>query len=187
MAGLTFAIHTTFTEHTMPEPKTKLNDASVSGFLSKIADPRLREDCFMVVDIMQSAAKAEPRMWGSSIIGFGEHTIQYAGGREAKWMLTGFAPRKQNIALYTGSEFPEHDELLAELGTHACGKGCLYIKRLSDIHLPTLKKLVNASVKHRLNASKTAKATAAPDAKSKASTKVKAKSKSKIRSHSHKS
>ncbi len=63
-------------------------------------------------------------MWGSSIIGFGEHTIKYAGGREAKWMLTGFAPRKQNIALYTGSEFPEHDDLLGKLGTHSCGKGC---------------------------------------------------------------
>jgi hypothetical protein len=106
MAGLTAAIHTTFTEHTMPEPKTKLNDASVSGFLSKIADPRLREDCFMVVDIMQSAAKAEPRMWGSSIIGFGEHTIQYAGGREAKWMLTGFAPRKRTSHFIPAANFP---------------------------------------------------------------------------------
>lgn len=99
---------------------------------------------------MQSAAKAAPRMWGSSIIGFGEHNIVYAGGRQSTWMLIGFAPRKQNIALYIGSSFPEHDELLTTLSKHSTGKGCLYIKKLSDVHLPTLEKLVGASVKHKL-------------------------------------
>jgi hypothetical protein len=68
-------------------------------------------------------------------------------------MATGFSPRKQNITLYIGSSFPEHDELLAQLGTHSCGKGCLYIKKLSDVHLPTLKKLVSASVRHKLKPS----------------------------------
>jgi hypothetical protein len=123
-------------------------------------------------------------MWGSAIIGFGEHTIQYAGGREAKWMLTGFAPRKQNITLYTGSEFPEHDALLAQLGTHSSGKGCLYIKRLSDIHLPTLKKLVNASVQHRLKMSAGSKAAAKSNSKPGAPTKAKSKSSSKARAGS---
>jgi Domain of unknown function (DU1801) len=138
----------------MPGPKTKLNDLSVSGFLNKIPNQQLREDCLAVVDIMESATRAEARMWGSAIIGFGEHMVQYAGGREAKWMLIGFSPRKQNITLYIGSSFPEHDALLEELGPHSTGKGCLYIARLSDVHVPTLKKLVNASVKHKVASAK---------------------------------
>jgi hypothetical protein len=151
----------------MPEAKTKRNDASVSSFLNQISDPQLRQDCLSVVEIMQAAAKAEPRMWGSAIIGFGEHMVQYAGGREAKWMLIGFSPRKQNISLYIGSSFPEHDALLTELGPHSTGKGCLYIKRLSDVHVPTLKKLVNASVKHKV-ASARSNAGASSPAKTKA-------------------
>jgi hypothetical protein len=140
----------------MPEAKTKLNDASVSDFLNKIPDQQLRSDCHTLVEIMQSAANAAPRMWGSSIIGFGEHNIVYAGGRQSTWMMIGFAPRKQNIALYIGSSFPEHDRLLPSLGKHSTGKGCLYIKKLSDVHLPVLEKLVSASVRHKLKPSATA-------------------------------
>ena len=99
---------------------------------------------------MKSATEAEPRMWGSAIIGFGEYTMTYPNGREIPWMVIGFSPRKQNLTLYVGSSFPEHDDLLAELGKHSTGKGCLYIKRLSDVNIPTLKKMVTASVKHRL-------------------------------------
>jgi len=134
----------------MAEMKTKVNDTAVSDFLNKIADPQVRQDCHTVVDIMKSAAGAEPRMWGSAIIGFGEYTMTYPDGRSVPWMVVGFSPRKQNITLYTGSSFPEHDQLLAGLGKHSTGKGCLYIKRLSDVNIPTLQKLVNASVKHRL-------------------------------------
>jgi hypothetical protein len=134
----------------MAEMKTKLNDTSVSDFLNKIADPQVREDCNTVMDIMKSAAGAEPRMWGSAIIGFGEYTMTYPNGRSIPWMVIGFSPRKQNLTLYVGSSFPEHDQLLAGLGKHSTGKGCLYIKRLSDVNIPTLEKMVNASVKHRL-------------------------------------
>lgn len=158
----------------MAEAKTKLNDASVSDFLNKIADQQLRADCFAIVEIMQSAAKATPRMWGTSIIGFGEHNIVYSGGREAAWMLIGFSPRKQNITLYIGSSFPEHDALLRELGPHSTGKGCLYIKRLSDVRVPTLKKLVDASVKHKLKSS-----VAATSSKSKSHSKSSSLAKSK--------
>jgi hypothetical protein len=160
----------------MPEAKTKLNDASVSDFLNKIPDQQLRSDCYTLVNIMQSAANDAPRMWGSSIIGFGEHNIVYAGGRESTWMMIGFAPRKQNIALYIGSSFPEHDRLLPELGKHSTGKGCLYIKKLSDVHLPVLEQLVSASVRHKLKPSaaatsskKTPLSKASSVAKSKAS------------------
>lgn len=140
----------------MPEPKTKLSDESVSDFLNEIPDQQLRSDCYTLVEIMQSAANAAPRMWGSSIIGFGEHNIVYAGGRQSTWMMIGFAPRKQNIALYIGSSFPEHDGLLPSLGKHSTGKGCLYIKKLSDVHLPVLEKLVSASVRHKFKPSATA-------------------------------
>ena len=109
----------------MAEMKTKLNDTSVSDFLNKIADPQMREDCNTVMDIMKSAAGAEPRMWARDI-GFGEYTMTYPNGRAIPWMVIGFSPRKQNLTLYVGSSFPEHDQLLAGLGKHSTGKGCLY-------------------------------------------------------------
>jgi hypothetical protein len=130
----------------MAELKTKVNEASVADFLSAIPDAQAREDCRTITGIMQTATKAKPKMWGPSIVGFGEHRVVYAGGREADWMMMGFSPRKQNIVLYG---VHHDDELLAKLGKHSCGKGCLYIKRLEDVHLPTLKKLVITSVKRK--------------------------------------
>jgi hypothetical protein len=94
---------------------------------------------------MQKATKAPPRMWGTSIVGFGTLRYTYANGKDAEFMVTAFAPRKQNITLYLG-HLDEQRDLLEKLGTHSCGKGCLYIKRLSDVHLPTLTKLVKSSV-----------------------------------------
>jgi len=87
-------------------------------------------------------------MWGSSIVGFGDAHYKYASGREGDWMQVAFSPRKQNITLYLSSGFEGRDELLSQLGKHSCGKGCVYIKRLSEVHLPALKKLIHASVKH---------------------------------------
>jgi hypothetical protein len=132
----------------MAEIKTKRNDASVDDFLNAIEDEQVRKDCWTIVDIMQKATRAKPQMWGSSIVGFGNYHYKYASGREGDWMLTAFSPRKQNITLYIYGGFEGYDELMARLGKHSCGKSCVYIKRLSDVHLPTLKKLVNASVDH---------------------------------------
>jgi hypothetical protein len=132
----------------MVEPKTKLNNESVSRFLNSIKDDQVREDCWTIADIMQKATRAKPKMWGASIVGFGTYRCTYANGREADWMVTAFSPRKQNITLYLMGGFPQHDELMAALGKHSCGKSCVYIKRLSDVDVPTLKKLVNASAKH---------------------------------------
>ena len=129
----------------MPEVKTKLTAASVDDFLDAIENDQVRDDCRTIVGIMEKAAKAPPRMWGTSIVGFGTQRSTYASGREAEWMLTAFSPRKQNITLYLG-HLDEQRDLLDKLGTHSCGKGCLYIKRLSDVHLPTLTKLVKSSV-----------------------------------------
>jgi hypothetical protein len=100
--------------------------------------------------MMQKATKAAPKMWGPSIVGFGSLLYKYPNGREMDWMQIAFSPRKQNITLYIATEFEGRDELLAALGSHSCGKSCVYIKRLSDVHVPTLKKLINASVKHVL-------------------------------------
>jgi hypothetical protein len=99
---------------------------------------------------MQKATKAKPEMWGTSIVGFGRYKWRGAGGKEVEWMITAFAPRKTNLTLYLWPEFDDKNELLAKLGKHSCGKGCLYLKRLSDVHVPTLTKLINASVTHAL-------------------------------------
>jgi hypothetical protein len=96
---------------------------------------------------MKAATKSEPVMWGDSIVGFGSSHYVYASGREGDWMLTTFSPRKQNITLYFMTGFERYEELLAKLGKHSLGKGCLYIKRLSDVHRPTLEKLIQESVK----------------------------------------
>lgn len=134
----------------MAELKTKLNDASVDEFLDSIKDEQVRQDCRTIAGIMQKAAKAKPKMWGAGIVGFGSYRYRYASGREGDWMLTAFSPRKQNITLYIMGGFEQYDELMEQLGKHTCRKSCVYIKRLSDIHVPTLRKLVNASVKHML-------------------------------------
>jgi len=131
----------------MAEAKTKVNKASVDAFLSSIADDQVREDCRAIAGIMQQATKAKPEMWGSSIIGFGRHVYTGAGGRQAEWMKIAMSPRKRNITLYLWQQFEGRDDLLAALGTHTTGKGCVYIRRLSDVHVPTLKKLVTACVR----------------------------------------
>ena len=132
----------------MAELKTKVNKASVDKFLKSIKDEQKREDCYKILDIMKKATKAEPKMWGTSIVGFGSYHYKYASGREGEWMLTGFSPRKQNLTLYIMSGFDEYDGLLKKLGKHATGKSCLYIKRLEDVDTKVLKELVTKSVKH---------------------------------------
>lgn len=126
---------------------TKRTGRSVNEFLGTIKDERVREDCEVLVDIMRKATKFPPEMWGSNIVGFGSFQYKYASGRTLDWMLTAFSPRKQNITLYIMSGFDGYDALLEKLGKISCGKSCLYIRRLSDVHVPTLKKLVAASVK----------------------------------------
>jgi hypothetical protein len=132
----------------MAELKTKLTGESVKSFLDAIPDEQVRNDCREVARVMEAATKSKPRMWGK-IVGFGTSTIRYADGREADWMLIGFAPRAKTIALYIGSGGGAYDELKDRLGKHSGGgTSCLHIRKLSDVHAPTLKKLVQASVAH---------------------------------------
>jgi hypothetical protein len=100
------------------------------------------------VEIMREITGAEPVMWGSSIVGFGRYHYTYASGRSGDWFLTGFSPRKQNLTLYLATGFEPEDALLAKLGRHKTGKACLYVKRLEDINLATLRELVKRSVEH---------------------------------------
>lgn len=132
----------------MAEPKTQRNDASVEEFLDAVADDQKREDCLTLLEIMKQATGAEPEMWGDSIVGFGTYHYKYASGREGDWMQVGFAPRKQNLTLYIMAGFSRYEELMKSLGKHSTGKSCLYIKKLDDVDMPTLRKLVQESVDH---------------------------------------
>lgn len=132
----------------MADLKTKPTDASVHDFLQGVADDSRRQDCLTLLRIMQQAAGVEPRMWGSSMVGFGSYHYKYASGREGDWFLTGFAPRKQDLTLYIMAGFDRYAGLLANLGKYKTGKSCLYIKRLADVDLAVLQELVAASVQH---------------------------------------
>lgn len=131
----------------MAEAKTKPTKASVTQFLNKIPDAGRREDCFAVAKMMEEITGSKPVMWGPSIVGFGTYSYKYASGHEGDWPLAAFSPRKQDLTLYLMPGYEKREELLSQLGKHRTGKSCLYIKRLSDIHLPTLKKLIKISVK----------------------------------------
>ena len=132
----------------MAELKTKPNEQSVEVFINGIADEKKRRDSFTILELMRDVTQAEPVMWGDAIIGFGNYHYCYGSGREGDWFLTGFSPRKQNLTLYIMSGFEQYEELLQKLGKHSTGKSCLYIKRLEDIDLTTLRELVRLSVEH---------------------------------------
>ncbi len=131
----------------MPENKTKPTDTSVAQFLAAIPDEQRRQDCQTLVDLMSKAAGAGPKLWGSNIIGFGQYHYVYDSGREGDSMLVGFSPRKPALTLYVGAGSDEQQALLANLGKFKAGKGCLYIKQLEDVRLPTLKKIIAQGVK----------------------------------------
>ena len=133
----------------MAENKTKPTRASVEAFLNGLKDERVRRDTLSLLEVFKQVTKQEPQMWGSSIVGFGQYHYKYPSGREGDAPLTGFSPRKQNLTLYLMGGFDNYGELLGKLGKYTTGKGCLYIKTLSDVHLPTLKKLIRESAKYK--------------------------------------
>ena len=131
----------------MAELKTKKTKASVVAFLNKVADPQRRKDCQTVLDLMKQATGEEPKMWGDSIVGFGSYHYRGASGREGDWMIIGFSPRKTDLTLYIMAGFEKFESLMAKLGKYKTGKSCLYIKKLDDVEVPVLKKLIARSVK----------------------------------------
>jgi hypothetical protein len=138
----------------MAELKTKPTDSSVSGFLDAIKDDQRRQDCYTILALMQKATRAEPKMWGSSIVGFGDTHYTYASGREGDWFVAGFAPRKQNLSLYLMGGLESHAALLHKLGKHKTGKGCLYINKLQDVDMAILRKLIDQTVKQARKANR---------------------------------
>ena len=131
----------------MAEQKTKPTNQSVTDFLNKIPEPERRADCFEVARIMEEITGEKPTMWGPSIVGFGSYRYKYASGREGDWPMTSFSPRKKDLTLYIMMGFEKHADLMEKLGKHSHSKSCLYIKRLSDVHIPTLKKLIKIGLK----------------------------------------
>lgn len=134
----------------MAEIKTKPTDASVEDFINTVKDEQKRKDSFVILEMMKKASKEEPKMWGSSLIGFGN--IKYkspATGREVDWLRIGFSPRKANLSLYLSMNIKEHTATLKKLGKHKTGVGCLYITKLEDIDLKVLKGLIDVSLKKK--------------------------------------
>lgn len=133
----------------MTENKTKATAASVAEFVAAIDDEGNRRDAKALIDLMRSATGEKPKMWGPSIVGFGRHHYRYESGREGDAPLVGFSPRKAALVLYGAIGFPNAPELLSRLGKHTTGKGCLYIKRMSDINADVLKELIETSLAAR--------------------------------------
>jgi hypothetical protein len=134
----------------MPTAKLKTTPTknSVSAFLASVKEPARRKDCARIVALMRKATGAAPRMWGTSIVGFGTYRYKYASGREGDWMLTGFSPRKSDLTLYIMAGFDGYADLMKRLGKHKTGKSCLYIKKLDDVDTAVLTTLVERSVAH---------------------------------------
>jgi hypothetical protein len=126
----------------MTENKTKPTSISVTAFINAIADQTKRADAKAIVKLMQKATGEKPRMWGPSIIGFGSYHYTYESGREGDMPIVGFSPRKAAIVFYLGLGAGGSEKLLAKLGKHTTGKGCLYIKKLADVDQEVLEGLV---------------------------------------------
>lgn len=124
------------------ELKTKVNDADVIAFLNTIEEEAKKQDSFELLDLFTKLSGEEPKMWGSSIIGFGTYPYKYASGQEGEWFKIGFSPRKAKFSIYVMAGFDDLDEFLKDLGKHKIGKGCLYVNKLKDIKLELLEKLV---------------------------------------------
>lgn len=131
----------------MAELKTKATDSSAEDFLHQIKDEETRQDCLAIAKLMTQVTRAKPKMWGTSIIGFGTRRLRYPSGRELDWMVLGFSPRKGKITLYLPGSLEDQAPLLKKLGKHTVGKGCLYLKKLKDVDPKVLKDLLSQSVK----------------------------------------
>lgn len=130
----------------MAENKTQKNDASITDFINAVDHEGKREDAFKILAMMKQVTGEKPKMWGTSIIGYGDIHYKYASGREGDWFKCGFSPRKTKISMYLlGCDISKGQEILNRLGKHKTGKGCLYINKLADVNMEVLKELVKES------------------------------------------
>lgn len=131
----------------LAEVKTKPSIASVEDFINTITDEQKRKDSFVILEMMTKASGEEPKMWGSSLIGFGYVIVKSpATGREVEWFRLGFSPRKANLSLYLTGNIKQHAVALNKLGKHKTGVGCLYINKLEDININVLEEMIDASL-----------------------------------------
>jgi hypothetical protein len=130
----------------MAENKTKATELSVPAFISALTDETRRADAKALTKMMQSVTGEKPKMWGPSIVGFGSYHYTYESGREGDMPVVGFSPRKAATVVYGAIGFGDADALLATLGKHTTGKGCLYIKKLADVDAKVLEALVSKAV-----------------------------------------
>lgn len=131
----------------MAELKTQPTDQDVHEFLDGIADEKKRRDAYDVLALMQEVTGEAPRMWGESIVGFGQYHYKYKSGHTGTWPLVGFSPRKQNLTLYIMAGF-DHDDLMSRLGKYKTSVACLYLKKLADVDQDVLRELVQRCVEH---------------------------------------
>ena len=136
----------------MAEQKTKPTTASVEEFVNAIDDPKRRADCAALVALMKKITKCEPKMWGSSIVGFGDHHYRYESGHEGDTFVLGFSPRKAALTLYLCSGIDRFQDTLNQLGKHKTGKGCLYIRSLEDVDQTVLATLLKKAAAGLLKA-----------------------------------
>jgi len=133
--------------------KTTENRSSVEAFVNQNAIEGTRQDCAQLIEMMQEITGCPPKMWGAGIVGFDKYHYKYADGKTGEICLIGFSPRKQNLVLYITDDHERDADLLAKLGNIKTGKGCIYVKQLEDLHIPTLKQLIRRAVKARREAS----------------------------------
>ncbi len=130
----------------MPEQKTKPTAQTVESFINKVEREQVRDDCATLIKIMKKATGSSPKMWGPSIIGFGQYHYKYESGHEGYSCLAGFSPRKANLTIYVMPGSAKHVKLLAKLGKYKATKACLHIKKLEDVDIDVLQELVKNSV-----------------------------------------
>lgn len=130
----------------MAEMKTTQNNASVPAFLKSVENPKRREDAQTLKKLMDSITGWKAKMWGPSIVGYGQYHYKYESGREGNFFITGFSPRKQALTVYIMPGFSNYDDLMAKLGKHKTGRSCLYINKLDDVDFKVLETLIRKSI-----------------------------------------
>lgn len=132
----------------MTDQKTKPTDQDVLDFLNSVEDEKKKQDALALLDIMRDITGEQPKMWGSSMVGFGSYHYKYASGREGDNFLVGFSPRKDNLTLYIMGGYDQYEALMGKLGKYKIGKSCLYLKKLADVDTNTLRELIRQSAEH---------------------------------------
>jgi hypothetical protein len=134
----------------LAEIKTKPTTSSVEDFLDGIADEQKRKDSYTILKMMEKAMKEKPKMWGASMIGFGDKRYKSPNtGREVDWFKMGFSPRKANLSLHLIGDLKQHADALSKLGKHKTGVGCLYINKLEDVDVKVLEKIITTAAKEK--------------------------------------